>query len=273
MSRDNHSGYDRNQTPDIPRPGKALLVGLVACGECGRELTVQYRFKTQYVCNSMWKGHRAQVCQRLPADPIDDHVVRLFLEALAPAKLGVFDPVRASLSEEREQIGRARRQQLERLRYQARLAECQYQKADPDNRLVAAELERRWEAALRELTQAEEAWEREQQEQSTPEGLAPETRRALTEARERMPQWWRANRFSQEQKKALLRSLIDEVIVYRTTPDIVHCRVVWIGGEPTDAELAAMVVPGHAYQAPGRWRRQSWNWYGKERPIKRSPGD
>ena len=60
----------------------------------------------------------------------------------SPAELDVYDRVMASLSEEREQVRRARQQQLERLRYQARLAERQYQKADPDNRLVAAELER-----------------------------------------------------------------------------------------------------------------------------------
>ncbi len=248
MIRDNHSEYDRNQTRGVPRPGKALLHGLVACGECGHKLTVQYKFKTQYICNSMWKQHRAPVCQRLPADPIDDHVVRRFFEALAPAELDVYDRVRASLSEEQEQIGRARRQQLDRLRYQARLAEHQYQKADPDNRLVAAELERRWEVALRELKEAEEAWEREQHEQATLERLDPETRRALTEAGERIPEWWRADRFSQEQKKALLRSLIDKVVVQRTAPDIVRCRVVWKGGETTDADLAVTV---------GAWSRLS----------------
>lgn len=248
MIRDNHSEYDRNQTRGVPRPGKALLHGLVACGECGHKLTVQYKFKTQYICNSMWKQHRAPVCQRLPADPIDDHVVRLFFAALAPAELDVYDRVRASLAEEREQIGRARRQQLERLRYQARLAERQYQKADPDNRLVAAELERRWEMALRELKEAEETWEREQHEQATLGQLDLETRRALTEVGERIPQWWRADRFSQEQKKALLRSLIDKVVVHRTAPDTVHCRVVWRGGETTDAELAVTV---------GAWSRLS----------------
>ena len=100
--------------------------------------------------------HQVPVCQRIPGDAIDDHVVRLFFEALAPAELDVHDRVMASLSEEREQVQQARRQQLERLRYQARLAERQFQKTDPDNRLVAAELERRWELALRELKQAEE---------------------------------------------------------------------------------------------------------------------
>jgi DNA invertase Pin-like site-specific DNA recombinase len=248
MIRDNYSEYDRHRTRGVPRPGKALLHGVVYCGECGHKLTVQYKGKTQYVCNSMWKQHRTPVCQRLPGDPIDDHVVRLFFEVLAPAELDVYDRVQAALSKEREQIGRARQQQLERLRYQARLAERQYQKTDPDNRLVAAELESRWETALRELKQAEEVLALKKYEHSSLTQLDTETRRALTEAGQRLPEWWRTDRFSQEQKKALLRSLIDKVVVHRTAPDIVRCRIVWKGGATTDADLAVTV---------GSWTRLS----------------
>ena len=94
--------------------------------------------------------HQVPVCQYLPADPIDDHVVQVFFAALAPVELDIYERVLGSLSEEHEQIHRARQQELERLRYQARLAERQFQKSDPDNRLVTAELEKRWEIALRE---------------------------------------------------------------------------------------------------------------------------
>jgi DNA invertase Pin-like site-specific DNA recombinase len=241
MIRDNHSEYDRNKTRGVPRPGKALLHGLVHCGECGHKMVVQYKGGTQYLCNSLRQQTQVPVCQRIPGDPIDDHVVRLFFEALAPAELDIFDRAMASASEEREQAHRARRQQIERLRYQAALAERQYQKADPDNRLVAAELENRWEAALRELKRAEDASERDTHEQSVAEGLDPETRRLLTEAGRRIPEWWRADRFSREQKKALLRSLVDKVVVRRAAPDRVHCRVVWKGGETTAADVAITV--------------------------------
>ncbi|HMB04525.1 MAG TPA: recombinase family protein [Isosphaeraceae bacterium] len=248
MIRDNHSEYDRNKTRGVPRPGKALLHGLVYCGECGHKMVVQYKGGTQYLCNSLRQQTQGPVCQRLRADPVDDHVVRLFFEALAPAELDVYDRVMASLSEEREQVRRARRQQLERLRYQARLAERQYQKADPDNRLVAGELERRWETSLRELKQAEEAIERMQDDHMQLDRLDPETRRMLTEAGRQIPQWWQTDRFSREQKKALLRCLIDKVVVHRIAPDRVHCRVVWRGGETTDADVAVTV---------GSWSRLS----------------
>jgi len=204
-------------------------------------MVVQYKGGTQYLCNALRQQHQVPVCQRIPGDPIDDHVVHLFFEAIGPAELDIYDGVMTSLDGEREQVDRARRQQLERLRYQAQLAERQYQKSDPDNRLVTAELERRWEASLRELKQAEEAWEREQREQSMPAQLDAETRRLLTKAGRRIPDGWRTERFTREQKKALLRSLIDKVVIHRAAPDLVHCRVVWKGGETTDADVAVTV--------------------------------
>jgi DNA invertase Pin-like site-specific DNA recombinase len=248
MIRDNYSEYNRNKTRGVPRPGKALLHGLVHCGECGHKMVVQYKGGTQYLCNSLRQQSQVPVCQRIPGDSIDDHVIRLFFEALAPAELDVYDRVMGSLSEERQQVHRARRQQLERLRYQARLAERQYQKSDPDNRLVAGELERRWEAALQELKQAEAAWIIEEHEVATSYQIDPETRRVLLEAGRQIPEWWRTDRFSREQKKALLRCLIDKVVVHRTASDRVHCRVVWKGGETTDADVAITV---------GSWSRLS----------------
>ena len=61
------------------------------------------------------------------------------------------------------------------------------------------------------------------------------------EAGTRIPEWWRTDRFAREQKKALLRCLIDKVVVDRTAPDSVHCRVVWRGGETTEADVAVTV--------------------------------
>src|SRR6185312_8423195 len=140
----------------VPRQGKALLHGIVCCGECGHQMVVQYKRKTCYICNYLRQQYQVPVCQNLPADPIDAHVVEAFLDALSPVNLDLYDRAVAALRQDDEQVGRAQKQQLERLRYQARLAERQFNQADPDNRLVAAELERRWEAALRELKDAEE---------------------------------------------------------------------------------------------------------------------
>jgi hypothetical protein len=248
MICDNHSEYERNKTRGIPRPGKALLHGLVYCGECGHKMVVQYKGGTQYLCNSLRQQSQVPVCQRIPGDPIDDHVIRLFFEALAPAELDVYDRVMGSLSEEREQVHGAKRQQLERLRYEARLVERQYQKSDPDNRLVTAELERRWESALRELKHAEDTYKADHDTIAKSYQIDAESRRMLTEAGQQIPEWWRTDRFTREQKKALLRCLIDKVVVHRSAPDRVHCRVVWQGGETTDTDVAVTV---------GSWSRLS----------------
>lgn len=241
MIRDNYSEYERKQNRGVPRPGKALLHGLVYCGECGHKMAVQYKGTPQYICNYLHQLHRVPVCQRIASDAIDERVVRLFFEALAPAELDVYDRVLASLSGEHEQLGRAREQQLERLRYQARLAERQYQQSDPDNRLVTAELERRWEMALRELKRAEEQWERERRQQPTLDQLDPGTREALRAAGQQVPELWRGERFSQEQMKLLLRCLIDKVVLRRTAPDGVACRVAWKGGDTTDTSITVTV--------------------------------
>jgi len=239
MLRDNLNEYDRNQSRGVPRPGKALLHGLVWCGECGHKMVVQYKSGTQYICNYLRQMYQVPVCQRLPADPIDAHVVAAFLEALMPAELDVYDQAVAALGRERDQLNETRGQHLERLRYQARLAERQYNRADPDNRLVAAELERRWEAALRELREAEEALRCP--DGPAPEPLPPAVRQAIEEAGRRLPDLWCQDLLSREQRKAFLRCLIDKVIAHRVAPDSVRVRIVWKGGDTTTADLPVTV--------------------------------
>src|SRR5208283_112864 len=207
MIRDNYSEYDRTQSRGVPRLGAALLHGIVYCAECGHKLVVEYKRKARYVCNYLRLHYRMPVCQNLPADPIDAFVVGAFLDALSPAELDLYGKAVAALRQDEEQLQRAQRQQIERLRYQAHLAERQYNQTDPDNRLVAAELERRWEAALRDLNNAEERFRRESQQPQAPEGLNPAERDAFLRAAKTIPELWSQDRLSQQQKKAFLRSL------------------------------------------------------------------
>jgi len=121
----------------------------------------------------------------------------------------------------------ASQQQLQRLRYQAHLAERQFNQSDPDNRLVTAELEKRWEAALAALREAEQAVPADQ----PPPGalvLDPAMRKALEDVGRRLPQLW--PQLSPPRKKQLLRCLIDKVVLHRVQSDAVQVRVVWRGG-------------------------------------------
>jgi DNA invertase Pin-like site-specific DNA recombinase len=241
MIRDNHSEYDRNQTRGVPRPGKALLHGIVCCGECGHQMVVQYKKGTRYLCNYLRQHWQVPVCQNLPADPIDDWVVQAFFDVLSPAEMDLYGKAVAALLQDEGQVRQAQQQQLERLRYQARLAERQYHQTDPDNRLVAAELERRWEAALRELKDAEEKLRHPQQQPRLPETLSPEEQEAFLQAGKKIPLLWLQGRLSQQQKKAFLRCLIDKVVVRRAAPDTLQIRIVWRGGDVTAKALPVTV--------------------------------
>ncbi len=244
MLRDNYAEYDRNKTRGVPRDGQALLHGIIYCGECGHKLCVQYKGGTQYLCNHLRQQHGEPVCQRLPALPIDEQVVRWFFEALSPAAIDLSARTLTEADSQRTAVLAAQRQQVQRLRYAANRAERQYQHVDPENRLIAAELERRWEAALRELREAEERLAHD--ERHAPVWAIPtELLEALQNVGPRLPELWEEQRlFSSAQKKSLLRSLIEKVVAHRLggrRGDRVCLRVVWRGGATTTVELPVPV--------------------------------
>jgi DNA invertase Pin-like site-specific DNA recombinase len=242
MLQDNYSAYDRHRTRGIPRSGKALLHGLVCCGQCGHKMVVQYKGGTQYLCNQLRGQYQVPVCQRLPADPIDRWVVDQFFAAFAGAELDLYALSVQQAEREQQQVTKAHEQQLQRLHYEAELAERQFRRADPENRLVTAELERRWEQALQAVADAEETWRREEMQRSGVQPLTPQIRQALEQAGEQLPELWgRENFFSQAQRKALLRCLIDKVVVHRIAADRVHARIVWRGGDTTMTDIPVSV--------------------------------
>jgi DNA invertase Pin-like site-specific DNA recombinase len=240
MLRDNYTEYARNKTRGVPREGKALLHGIVYCGECGHKMCVQYKGGTQYLCNHLKQQTGAPVCQRIGGDAIDDQVVAWFFEALSVAEINVAAAALQTTDEEQAQVVAAHQQQVQRLQYESQRAERQFMQSDPENRLVAGELERRWEASLRELKSAEEELDRLRQD--APSYIIPEDLLdALRDVGPRLPELWNAKLLSDAQKKALLRSLIDKVVIHRLVPDQVQTRVVWRGGATTSAVVRVTV--------------------------------
>lgn len=238
--RENYAEYDRNKSRGIPRPGAALLHGLVYCGECGHKLVVQYKTGTRYICNYLRQQYRVPVCQFIPADAIDNHVVNAFFAALSPIELDAYTEAIKAQQHTVDTIEHAKKQQLERLRYQVALAERQYNQVDPDNRLVAAELERRWESTLRELRQAEEDYAKRQVPQ--PErNLSPALKAAFVDIGKKLPDLWQGDVLNRVQKKALLRCLIDKVVIHRIARDQVRTRIVWKGGDTTTVDVSVPV--------------------------------
>jgi DNA invertase Pin-like site-specific DNA recombinase len=241
MLQDNYAEYDRNKTRGIPRAGAALLHGLVYCGECGHKLLVQYKGGTRYLCNYLRQQYGVPVCQNLPADPVDAWVVEAFFAALSPVELDVYARAVAAEREMAARVAHTRRQQLDRLRYQAARAERQFHRVDPDNRLVAAELEQRWETALRALKEAEEAAAQAPTDAAGLVALPDDLREAFTHSGQHLPRLWRQGRLTQPQKKALLRCLIDKVVLHRVARDRVRARIVWRGGATTTREVPVPV--------------------------------
>jgi len=241
MLQDNHAEYDRNKSRGVPRPGSALLHGIVYCGECGHKMVVEYKGGTRYLCNYHRQQFRSPVCQNIPGDPVDAAIVKAFFEALSPLELNAYDRALTTKNETDQQLDRAHRQQLERLRYEAALAQRQFNQVDPDNRLVAAELEKRWEATLVALKQAEETYALKQQQADPPPVLSSELKAAFTDIGQKLPQIWDRDVLPRQTKKALLRTLIDKVVIHRPLPEVVQTRVVWKGGDVSTLQVPVPV--------------------------------
>jgi len=241
MLKDNYAEYDRNKSRGVPRPGSALLHGIVYCGECGHKMVVQYKGGTRYLCNYLRQQYRVPVCQNIPGDPIDARVVEAFFQALSPIELDAYERALDIQKEADEKIELAHRQQEERLRYQAELTWRQFNRVDPDNRLVAAELEKRWEAALRALREAEETYAQRQPNLEPSLPLPTELKEAFMAIGQKLPQIWHQGVLTRESKKALLRCLIDKVVIHRQVQDRVQTRIVWRGGDITSLEIPVPV--------------------------------
>ena len=240
MLRDNYTEYARNKTRGVPRDGKALLHGITYCGECGHKMCVQYKGGTQYLCNHLKQQTGAPVCQLIRGDAIDDQVVAWFFIALTAAEIDVAAEALRVTDTEHEQVLEAKQQQVDRLRYESQLAERQFMKSDPDNRLVTGELERRWEVNLRELKSAEQ--QLAQERQNAPTYIIPEDLlKLLRDIGPKLPELWDAELLKSSQKKSLLRSMIDKVVIHRTAPDQVKLRVVWRGGATTSEVIRVTV--------------------------------
>lgn len=240
MLRDNYNEYSRNKTRGVPREGKALLHGITYCGECGHKMCVQYKGGTQYLCNHLKQQTGAATCQRIGGDAIDNWVVSQLFTALSVAEIDVASEALRTTDTEHEQVVTARRQEVERLRYESGRAERQFMKSDPENRLVTGEVERRWEAALRELHDAQQRLA--QTEQDAPSYMIPaDVLEMLHDVGPRLPELWNANLLKTSQQKSLLRSLIDKVVIHRLAPDQIQTRIVWQGGAITSEVVRVSV--------------------------------
>ena len=150
----------RERNRGAAREGAALLQGLAVCGHCGRSLLVRYNKGRSYYCNQRTPdlGQRRS-CFSVGGIEIDRVVARRFLDLVSPSGVEAARAAAQAVAERAETAFRSQRLELEQCRYEAGLAERRYRQVDPDNRLIAATLEREWEAALRAVESAQFALE------------------------------------------------------------------------------------------------------------------
>ena len=191
------------------REGGSLLQGRLICGRCGRRMTPSYGKYPAYVCRRAQMMYGDPQCQSFPMRYLDEAVAACFLEAVQPAKLDILLTALDWVEEERQSRERHWQQRLERARYQARLAQRQYDVVDPENRLVARVLEKRWNETLLELQQLEQDYTLAQRHELAP--LNKDEQQAVRQLAHDLPALWQAETTTPKDRKCLLRLVVEEV--------------------------------------------------------------
>ena len=233
----NHSHPEGARGP--AREGPALLQGLVVCGHCGYGMHVQYNAKGwAYQCTVPEPVTRQRRgCVSAGGKRIDREVARRFLELASPAGAEAAMQAAAEAGERAASALRRWEQALQQCRYEARLAQRRYRQVDPDNRLVAATLEREWEQAEVALQEAERALAVARAEQQEPPPAA-----FFAELGAQLARVWEAPTSSNADRKRLLGCLLEQVTIENRRQDRrIAVSVHWRGGLVDDLEFPKIV--------------------------------
>jgi DNA invertase Pin-like site-specific DNA recombinase len=238
-------GKDRRHSP--PGEGPALLQGIAICGVCGERMTVRYHSVQEgltpiYVCQREGIERVERICQYIPGAKIDEAIGQLLLEMITPVTLEVALDVQRQLEAQRDQADRLRKQHVERARYEAELAQQRYMKVDPNNRLVADELEADWNGKLRALDEAQQQYEQQCQADSV--ALNQERQQQVDNLANDFPRLWNDRRTPQRERKRMVRLLIEDVTLVKAAQLDIH--VVFRGGA---TRSLSMPVPLPSYKS------------------------
>jgi DNA invertase Pin-like site-specific DNA recombinase len=230
-----------HQAGGAVREGSALLQGLARCGKCGRRLHTHYRGRNAqpgYHCSGkdLVQG-RGVFCLNVGGVQIDQAVANAFLQALTPASVEATQRALQQLEEDRDAGLSQWRLAVERARYEAERAERQYRAVEPENRLVARSLETEWDKRLRDLAAAEAELRR--REQQRPRALNQEEQNKIRCLGNDLSKVWKASTTTDRDRKELLRTLLEEVIVTVNRPErCAHLTLRWRGGTLTELDLS-----------------------------------
>ena len=214
-----------------PREGPALLQGMVICGKCGKRMSVRYYNSgntkaSGYFCRSDAMRNGSDICQYIPGASVDECISRLLLERLTSTSLEVSMQVFKEIQRRREEIIEVHRTNLEHARHEAEMARRWYFSVEPDNRLVADELEIRWNDALEVVKKLEEKFKAVTSEQTST--LTKEDKMLIRQLAEDFPSVWDDPQTSAKDRKRMVRLLIEDVTLIRS--DKVYVKIRFKGG-------------------------------------------
>ena len=235
--------------PGSVRNGGGLLAGLLRCGHCGRKLRVQHnglRGVARYVCNDAAVNHgRRTKCIAFGNMRIDAAVSSEVLSLIAP--VGLEAALQAIADRERAGTGRLRQIELalEQARYEAARAHRQYDAVDPENRLVAGDLERRWNERLAEVARLEDELRVACDKQ--PPTLSDAERAEILALGTDLGRLWSHPAASAAIRKRILRTVLEEIMV---TVDHGHLRLKlhWKGGDHTSLQVVKNRTGQHRWK-------------------------
>lgn len=234
--QDNRFAEDRK---GAPRSGGSLLAGLLFCGHCGRRLMVMYpsgRRVLRYQCTTGFIDDRAPRCQGFSGQRLDELVAEKILKALEPASLELSLLAAEDLEKEQQRLDDNWQKRLERARYEADRAHRQYHQVEPENRLVARELERQWETKLKDVQDLEQEYA--QFRRTHPLTLSDAQRDLIHSLSDNLPALWHAPTTPSCDRQRIVRLLIERVVatVQGTTEQVDVC-LHWSGGFVSQHEL------------------------------------
>jgi DNA invertase Pin-like site-specific DNA recombinase len=221
------------------RRGGALLQGLFRCARCGRKLQVSYggskTFSQRYACRGAFSERAEMSCISFGGMRVDRAVAREVIDRVQP--LGIEAALAAMENLGREQLDKVKQLEnaIEQARFEVARARRQYDAVDPENRLVAADLERRWNQKLEALNALEE--ELSQIHVEPAPSLQDADRMRLLTLGDDLSQAWNSPGVTMETRKKIVRLLISEIVV-DVLDDKIALIIHWQGGDHTRLEVA-----------------------------------
>lgn len=167
--------------------------------------------RLRYSCQRGALDYGESCCQSLSGTDLDQQVGRLLLEALQPASVELSLAAASDIAKSRAEAEQHWKHRLARVDYEANLAHRQYAVVDPENRLVARELERRWEEKLCEQEQLK--LEHRRYIQIQPTELTSEEKQRIEALSTNVAALWNATTTRPEDRQAIARIVLDRVIV------------------------------------------------------------